>query len=250
MTYGYCRVSTPKQSIDRQVRNIRAAFPESFIVQEVYTGTAFQGRRELEKILAKVRPGDTIVFDSVSRMSRDAEGGFRLYEELFRKGVNLVFLKERHIDTDTYKRAIETGIGMTGTSVDLILEGVNRYLMELAREQIRLAFEQAQKEVDDMRQRTREGLVTARLNGKQVGQPRGAKLVTKKSVKAKAVIREYSKDFGGPLRDPEVMRLSGVAKKAYYKYKRELREEDAAKAVAGEAAVRDGTRKEAGRDGR
>lgn len=250
MTYGYCRVSTPKQSIDRQVRNIRAAFPESFIVQEVYTGTAFQGRRELEKILAKVRPGDTIVFDSVSRMSRDAEGGFRLYEELFRKGVNLVFLKERHIDTDTYKRAIEIGIGMTGTSVDLILEGVNRYLMELAREQIRLAFEQAQKEVDDMRQRTREGLVTARLNGKQVGQPRGAKLVTKKSVKAKAVIREYSKDFGGPLRDPEVMRLSGVAKKAYYKYKRELREEDAAKAVAGEAAVRDGTRKEAGRDGR
>lgn len=250
MTYGYCRVSTPKQNIDRQVRNIKGAYPDAFIVQEVYTGTAFQGRRELEKILSKVQPGDTIVFDSVSRMSRDAEGGFRLYEDLFRKGVDLVFLKEHHIDTDTYKRAMETGIGMTGTSVDLILEGVNRYLLELAREQIRLAFEQSQKEVDDMHQRTREGLVTARLNGKQIGQPRGAKLVTKKSVKAKAVIREYSRDFGGPLRDPEVMKLSGVAKKAYYKYKRELREEDAARAMAEEASVRDGTGKEDGYYGR
>ena len=40
------------------------------------TGTKFQGRKELEKILDKVYAGDTIIFDSVSRMSRDAEEGF------------------------------------------------------------------------------------------------------------------------------------------------------------------------------
>jgi DNA invertase Pin-like site-specific DNA recombinase len=57
-------------------------------VKEVYTGTKFQGRKGLEKILQKVQAGDTIIFDSVSRMSRDAEEGFQLYEELFNRKVS------------------------------------------------------------------------------------------------------------------------------------------------------------------
>ena len=51
MEYGYCRISTPKQSIDRQVRNILKSYPNAHIVKEVYTGTKFQGRKEFEKIL-------------------------------------------------------------------------------------------------------------------------------------------------------------------------------------------------------
>lgn len=168
--FGYCRISTGRQNIERQERNIRAAFPDAVIVKEVYTGTKFQGRKELEKILQIIRAGDTIIFDSVSRMSRDAEEGFRLYEELFNRKVSLVFLKEPHINTDTYRNAMRNQITMTGDKVDLILEGVNQYLMELAKEQIRIAFGQAEKEVSDLRQRTREGIETARLNGKQIGQ--------------------------------------------------------------------------------
>ena len=57
-------------------------------MKEVYTGTKFQGRKGLEKILQKVQAGDTIIFDSVSRMSRDAEEGFQLYEELFNRKVS------------------------------------------------------------------------------------------------------------------------------------------------------------------
>ena len=78
--YGYCRISTNKQNIERQVRNILAVHPDAAIVREVFTGTKFQGRKELDKILRQVKPGDMIVFDSVSRMSRDAEEGFREYE--------------------------------------------------------------------------------------------------------------------------------------------------------------------------
>ena len=104
--YGYCRISTRKQNIERQVRNILAVFPDAIIIKEIYTGTKFQGRKELEKLLKIVRTGDTIVFDSVSRMSRNAEEGFQLYEELFCKGINLIFLKEPHINTDTYKKAM------------------------------------------------------------------------------------------------------------------------------------------------
>ena len=222
MLYGYCRISKAKQSIERQIRNIKAAYPEAVIIQEVFTRTRID-RKEWQKLFSKVKCGDTIIFDSVSRMSGNATDGFSAYQELYNKGVNLVFLKEPHINTDTYKAALQNNIALTGSNVDYILEGVNKYLMALAQEQIRLAFEQSEKEVEDLHQRTREGIETARLNGKQIGQRPGAKLTTKKSIAAKEIITKHSKDFHGTLDDGEVMTLTGLSRNTYYKYKRELR---------------------------
>lgn len=222
--YGYCRISTKQQSIDRQIRNIKAEYDNAVIITEVYTGTK-QDRPEWNKLYKKAKAGDTIVFDSVSRMSRDAAEGFRLYEELYNKGIELVFLKEPHISTSTYKKALQNNVTLTGTNVDYIPEGVNKYLMALAKEQIRLAFEQSEKEVQDLHQRTKEGIETARLNGKQIGQKQGAKLTTKKSIEAKKQIQKYSKDFGGTLSDADCMKLTGLARNTFYKYKREMKAE-------------------------
>ena len=138
--YGYCRISTPKQNISRQERNIIELYPAAHIVKEVYTGTKTVGRKEWNKLYKLVKQQAetgkeiTIIFDSVSRMSRNAEEGFKLYEELFNLGIDLVFLKEQHINTDTYKKALESNIQMTGTNVDFILEGINKYLLSLAKE--------------------------------------------------------------------------------------------------------------------
>lgn len=222
MKYGYCRISRPKQSIERQIRNIKAQYQDSVIVQEVFTRTRMD-RRQWQLLMKRVKAGDTIIFDSVSRMSGNAEEGFAAYEELFNRGVNLVFLKEPHINTDTYKKALENNVQLTGSNVDYILEGVNRYLMELAKEQIRLAFEQSEKEVEDLHQRTREGIETARLNGKQIGRKKDAKITTKKSLAGKEIIRKHSRDFNGTLSDVEVMQLTGLSRNTYYKYKRELK---------------------------
>lgn len=225
MIYGYCRISTGKQSIERQIRNIKGIYPEAIIVEEIYTGTKFQGRDKLDKVIKTVKAGDTIVFDSVSRMSRNADEGMILYREMYDRGVALVFLKEPHINTDTYKAALSNQLNMTGEDVDLILNGINEYLMRLAEKQIEIAFEQAQKEVDDLRQRTKEGIETARINGKQIGRVTGRKYVTKKEIEAKKQIVKYSKDFEGTLKDIDVIRLIGIAKGSFYKYKRELFEE-------------------------
>ena len=220
--YGYCRISRAKQSIERQIRNILAEFPKAIIIQEVFTRTSLN-RKEWIKLYNKVKDGDTIVFDSVSRMRGNAEEGFAAYEELYNRGVNLVFLKEPHINTDTYKKAIENNIELTGSNIDYILEGVNKYLMSLAKEQIRLAFEQSQKEVDDLHQRTKEGIETARLSGKQIGQPKGTKLTTKKSIEAKAIIEKHSKSFNGTLSDDECIKLAGISRNSFYKYKAEIK---------------------------
>ena len=225
MIYGYCRISTKRQNIDRQVRNILSVYPKAKIVKETFTGTKFQGRKELNKLIKQLKAGDTIVFDSVSRMSRDAEEGFQVYQDLYEKGIELIFLKEHHIDTITYKSAINNGIPLTGTNVDYILEGVNKYLLSLAKEQIRLAFLQSQKEVTDLRQRTKEGIETARINGKKIGLASGTKLITKKSIECKEKIQKYSRDFEGMLSDKECIQLIGIARGTYYKYKREIKDE-------------------------
>ena len=225
--YGYCRISTPQQSIDRQERNIKAKYPKAHISKEAYTGTKVEGRKELDKILKAVKPGDTIVFDSVSRMSRNATEGIALYEELYNKGIELVFLKEPHINTATYREALQkqidvtvnTGDTATDTFINTIIEALKHFQMDLAKKQIELAFAQAEKEVQDLHQRTAEGIQTARLNGKQIGQRQGAKLNVKKKAPAMEQIKKYSKDFDGTLKDTEVMQLVGLARNTYYKYK-------------------------------
>ena len=149
-----------------------------------------------------------------------------MYQELFNKGINLVFLKERYINTDTYKKQLDN-VNLPSTDnkiVNAVLEGVKNALIELAKEQIQIAFEQAEKEVKDLQQRTKEGIETARLNGKQIGGVVGKKLTTKKSVEAKKQIIKYSKEFEGNLSDGEAMKLIGLSRNTYYKYKRELKE--------------------------
>ena len=223
--YGYCRISTRQQSIDRQIRNIKAVYPDAFIFEEAYTGTQIVGRKEFNKLLKIVNTGDTIVFDSVSRMSRDAEDGVRLYMELLDKGIELVFLKENYINTEVYKRQLVDKVQLTGTNVDEILKGINNYFRTLAADQIRIAFEQSQKEVDDLKQRTKEGLVTARANGKQIGLVMGTKLTTKKSIAAKEKIKKNNKAFGGSLNDKDTITLCGIDKNTFYRYKKQLIEE-------------------------
>ena len=224
-TWGYCRISTDKQNIERQVRNILKAYPRCTIFREHYTGTRLEGRKKWEQLQKAIKPGDTIVFDSVSRMSRDADEGFAEYQRLFDAGIELVFLKEPHINTATFKKALNNHITMTGTKTDIILKAINEYLLELAKEQIFIAFAQAEKEVQDLRQRTREGIETARIHGKQIGQKQGAKLTTQKSIQAKREIMKHSKRFNGSLNDIDCMRLVGIAKNTFYKYLHELAEE-------------------------
>ncbi len=86
--YGYARISRPSQSIDRQIRNIKASYPDAVIVQEAYTGTRMD-RPEWSKLYKRVVSGDTIVFDSVSRMSRNADEGVQTYFELYERGIRL-----------------------------------------------------------------------------------------------------------------------------------------------------------------
>lgn len=240
-TYGYCRISRPTQNIDRQIRNIKEVYDNAIILTEAYTGTKVYGRKQFEILLKKVNAGDTIVFDSVSRMSRAADEGVKIYFNLYEKGVNLVFLKEPHINTDVYKESQSQSINMTGNEIaDCYIEATNKVLMILAKRQIELAFDQAEKEVTDLHERTSEGMKTAKMNGKQIGQKQGNTLNIKKKEPIKKIIRKYNKDFAGDLKDSDTISVINgttytdengnkktyhISNNTYYKYKKELAEE-------------------------
>ena len=233
MIWGYCRISRKSQNIERQERNILAVYPQALIVKEAFTGTKIQGRKGLDALLKRVKKDDTIAFDSASRMSRNADEAMSLYEELFNKGVNLVFLRESHINTDVYRKTLQnqmqitcsTGSLATDNLVSNIVDALNQYTMELAKEQVRIVFEQAQKEVDDLQIRTSQGLLTAKINGKQIGRAKGSTVITKKSQEAKAKIVKYSKDFEGSLSDADAIKLIGISRNTFYKYKAQLRDD-------------------------
>ena len=205
MVYGYCRISTPTQNIDRQKRNILDRYPKAKLFCEAYTGTTTD-RPEWCKLKAILKKGDTVVFDEISRMSRNADEGIKLYMELYDKGIELVFLKEPQCNTATYSETLK-----------------NR---------IELAFQSAENELKRLKERTREGIETARLNGKQIGRKTGSKITTKRSEEVKQIIKAKSKDFSGNMNDVEVIAyVKGITKggkfsrNSYYKYKSELKAE-------------------------
>ena len=231
--YAYCRVSTQRQDLQRQIDNIRKAYPDTDITfyRDKYTG-ATTDRPNWNKLHKLLQSGDTVIFDSVSRMSRNAAEGAALYEELYSRGVNLIFLNEPYCNTDTYKQSAEQSIPTTGNEIaDIYIQATNQVIMILAKRQIQIAFEQAEKERKDICKRVKDGMQAkkdkAAAEGLTVhyGLEKGAKLTVKKAEPAKAIILKHSKDFNGQLTDKEVCTLAGISRNTYYKYKAELRAE-------------------------
>ena len=230
---GVARISTKQQSIDRQIRNIQEIYPNAQIIKLVVSGAKVIGYEDFEKVIKEARSGDKLIFDSASRMSRNSQKGCELYEDLFNRGIDIEFLKEPQINTAVFKKTLEQQISMDLTIEDeatkelmkTIIEALNKYTIALAKEQIKKVFDQAEKELLDLHQRTSEGMQTAKLKGKQIGTPRGAKLITKKSIKAKEIILKHSKTFNGSLKDSECIKLAEIDRGTYYKYKKELLEE-------------------------
>lgn len=223
--YGYARVSTEKQVITRQIENILKEYEHARIYSESFTGTT-SNRPEWNKLKKIVKAGDTIVFDSVSRMSRNAAEGIEEYFKFLDSGINLVFLKERYINSDVYLEQLRSNTNISSNDNDLdktVMAGIREYLKILAQKQIQIAFDQAEKEVKDLQERTKEGLRVARAKGNIGGRRVGSKIETKKAKEMKEKILKLSKEFNGNLKDIEVIDILKISNNSYYKYKKELK---------------------------
>lgn len=239
--YGYIRVSTKHQDISRQRINILKLYPDAIIYEEKHSGGDYNGCVELDKLLKVVKSGDTIVFDSVSRFSRDNVTGPQEYKRLFKEGVNLVFLNEPYINTENYRKALEVAIPRTGTFIDPIIEGIEEALIQLAEKQVQEAFDQANKELMDIRKRTSQALQLKIAENKnlpddqkiRIGTQKGDTFTTKKKAIAIERIRDGIKhgypdevimnNIAGDLKKllPD-SKCKDISRNTYYNYKREV----------------------------
>lgn len=237
---GYARVSTATQKLERQIQNLKEAYPNIIIVAEVYTGKT-DNRPKWNKLMRQCRAGiiQKLVFDEVSRFSRNAEEAIKEYKELYNLGIEMEFLKEPHINSNIFRQSSERKINIdttkmdseTANLIDTVVDGLNDYLMAVAEKQIYLAFEHAQNERELLSKRTSEGLKQAKLMGKQVGRQPGQKIITRKMKKAMRCIRRNYILFGGCLTATECMRAAQVTRSTFYRYLNQMREEDRKKGV-------------------
>lgn len=235
--YGYARVSTKKQSLARQIENLSKFDKNITIIEEKFTGTKIQGRNQFTKLLARVKENDVIVFDSVSRMSRNAQEGYSLYKELYERGIELVFLKESFINTEVYRENIKNAMKMyenttsnnskatsdaTSVLISSIFEAIKKYTFTLIEEQIKRAFEASEQEANTIRERVKEGLREAKAQGKIGGCKKGQTRERKNKQEMIQLILKKSCHFQGSMNDYELSKVIGLSRVTIIKYRKEL----------------------------
>lgn len=177
-TYGYARVSTAEQILDRQL-DMLSKYGVDRIYSEKMTGTR-RDRPELQRMLTDLDKGDTVVVESLSRLGRSTKNLIELMELFNDKGVNLVSLKE-NIDTTT----------PTGKLLFTLISAISQF------------------ERDCLAERTKEGLAAARARGRKGGRPKKSSSIIEKAIKLYNS-KEYS--------IAEIKELTGVSRSTLYRY--------------------------------
>lgn len=235
LVVGYCRVSTPKQKLERQVQNIKKIYPDAIIIEEKYTG-ATNNRPKYQKLLKQCRAGliKKLVFDEVSRMSRNAEEGIETYKELYNLGIEIEFIKQPHLNSEVYRTASSQKINIdtsgydedTAKLLNTMISGLNDFLFAVAGKQIKIAFESAQNERELLAKRTSEGIKQAKILGSKIGRQEGQTIITHKSIKAKKLIRQHYELIDGALTATQCIDMLKISKSTFYRYVKEMYEED------------------------
>lgn len=179
MIFGYARVSTEEQNLNRQLDQLKEAGAEK-IYKEKITGTK-KDRPELKKLLDYAREGDTIIITDLTRISRSTKDLISLVEELGDRGINIKSLKESWLDTTTAQ----------GKLMFTIMAGLSQFERDLISE------------------RTKEGLKSARARGKQGGRPR----VDKRNIERALMLYDL-----GNVSIADICNMCKISKNTLYNY--------------------------------
>ena len=148
-TYGYVRVSTKEQNEDRQMIAMRNfGIANSSIILDKQSGKDFE-RPGYQRLIQKLKTGDTLVIKSIDRLGRDYEEILEQWRLLTReKQVDIVVLDMPLLDT-------RQGRDLTGALIADILLQLLSYV--------------AQTEREFNRQRQAEGIAAAKAKGIHLG---------------------------------------------------------------------------------
>lgn len=149
--FGYVRVSSKEQNEARQIETMKAeGIGERDLFIDKASGKDFD-RPQYQLLKQMVREGDTVVFDSITRMGRNMNDTMKEYEWFVENGVQLRFVKEPMIDT-------------AGAENDVMKQAIQKIILTLL-----TAF--AEKEREEIKTRQAEGIAVAKQQGVKFGRP-------------------------------------------------------------------------------
>ena len=193
--YGYARVSSREQNLDKQLDALRAfGVEDGAVYADKASGKDFE-RPAWHRLMGELRPGDVLAVKSIDRLGRDYAEILDVWRDVTKaRGVFVVVLDMPVLDTR------EERDGITGVLIaDIVLQLLS-YVAQIERENIR--------------QRQAEGIAAAKARGVSFGRPRKKRpanyqetreafwggRITRKEAAARCNIRTSLKKLGlGPL---------------------------------------------------
>lgn len=149
--FGYVRVSSKEQNEARQIETMHLeGIDERDMFIDKTSGKDFE-RPKYQLLKQMVREGDTVVFDSITRMGRNMTETLGEYDWFVNNGVQLRFVKEPDINTSDAKD-------------DIMKKAMQKIILTLL-----AAF--AEKEREEIKTRQAEGIAVAKKNGVKFGRP-------------------------------------------------------------------------------
>lgn len=199
-TYGYARVSTREQNLDRQLVALRAHVADDRdIITDKESGKDFDraGYQSLRNTL--LRAGDTLIIKSLDRLGRNKEQVKAELEYFKRAGIRVKVL-------DLPTTMMDAPEGQSW-----VVEMVNNILIEVY-------ASIAEQERETIRQRQAEGIAAAKAQGRKLGRPRAPR-----PDRWGEVVAAWK---SGGITAAHAMRELGMKKSTFYKFVREDAEEE------------------------
>lgn len=201
MIYGYCRVSTKNQSLQRQIDSLlKYGVNSRFIFCEKYSGRNLD-REILNELLDIIRPGDTLVIKEIDRLGRNRKEIKELILYFIKNNIELVcldmpYLKEFIIDK---------------------IKGSEGFLEIMANALLDVILEVAEQERRKIINRTTEGRQRAISEGVQFGR--------KKKISIEKFKEYYEKFKMREMQANEIQKELGLSKQGYYNYIKLIKDE-------------------------
>jgi len=189
MIYGYARVSTKEQNLDRQLKQLLEMDCDK-IYEEKISGATTE-RPELQTMLSDLQPGDKIIVTDLTRISRSTRDLFLLLDTIKEKGAALKSIKDTWLDMsedNPYSAFLLT-----------VMAGVN----------------QLERDITKMRQK--EGIAIAKEKGRYVGR---VKKYHEKHAGMNHAIELYK---AGKHTIKEISEITNVSKSALYRKLSEMK---------------------------
>lgn len=200
--YGYARVSSKDQNLDRQIEELQKYRKDIILFTDKTSGKDFI-RKEYEILKRIVAPGDTIVVKEMDRLGRNKEGIKEELEYFAKKDVRVVILD---IPTTT----MDIGNMEDGIAKEM-LKMINNVLIEVL-------STMAEQERRKIKQRQAEGIAIAKAKGKHLGRP--------KAKYPDNWLQVYTRWQNGEITAVKAMDILGLKKSTFYKLAKKHKKKD------------------------